>query len=297
MQYVRNSSDKKTWVWIDTSDKLKNALGDISGSSSISVDTEYDSLRYFREVLCLIQIEAERNTYLFDPFDRFSFSFLGEALADNAILKIFHAGDNDIRILKRDYGFTFTNIFDTQKAAAILGCRHLSLPALVLRYLSIEFEKEKKMQRSKWNARPLQEEQILYAVQDTMYLKALHRVLDQELQQKNLKAKVAKLFENMSALTWKEKAFDPHKCKRVKGYEALTELQQACMNRLYRWRFHKAKETNMALFRILSDHYIIDLARTGATSVEMLMETEILSPEKVTLYGQEIVRIIRQCMP
>jgi ribonuclease D len=61
---------------------------------------------------------------------------------------------------------------------------------------------------------------------------------------------------------------------------------------LYRWRFQKAKKTNMARFRILPDQTLIDLARSETFSMEMLRETEILSPEKIRLYGREIIETI-----
>jgi ribonuclease D len=61
---------------------------------------------------------------------------------------------------------------------------------------------------------------------------------------------------------------------------------------LYSWRFQKAKKTNMARFRILSDQALLDLARSEVSSMEMLRKTEILSPEKMRLYGREIIDTI-----
>ena len=61
------------------------------------------------------------------------------------------------------------------------------------------------------------------------------------------------------------------------------------MLNLYRWRFEKAKKTNMARFRILPDQALLDAARTEASSMEMLRDTNILSPEKIRLYGREII--------
>ena len=184
----------KQWVWVDTPVKMDEAEKDIGGSSIICVDTEYDSFRYFREVLCLIQIDADKRTYLFDPLGSLSFSFLEKIFAHPAILKVMHAGDNDIRILKRDYAFEFKNIFDTHRAASILGCHYLSLSALISLYLGIELKKDKKMQRSKWETRPLTEDQIHYAVQDTAYLKDLYHRLEYEIHQEGFAKRAAKAF-------------------------------------------------------------------------------------------------------
>jgi ribonuclease D len=280
------------WVWIDTSAKMDEAKEDIGSSSIICVDTEYDSFRYFREVLCLVQIAADKKTYLLDPLNGLDFSFLGKIFADSAILKIMHAGDNDIRILKRDYGFEFKNIFDTHLAAAILGCHFLSLSALIGQYLGIELKKDKKMQRSKWETRPLTEEQIHYAVQDTAYLKALYNRLDHEIQRRGFKRKAVKAFDTIAAVTWNEKLLNPQGYKNIKGYHSLTEHQKHYLMNLHCWRFQKAKETNRARFRILSDQALVDLAKTEASSIEMLRETGILSPEKISLYGPEIIETV-----
>ncbi|MEN6320999.1 MAG: ribonuclease D [Syntrophaceae bacterium] len=276
------------WVWIDTSSKMEEAKEDISTSSIICVDTEYDSFRYFREVLCLIQIEAEKRTYLFDPLNSLSFSFLEKIFADPAILKVMHAGDNDIRILKRDYGFEFKNIFDTHIAAALLGCHYLSLSALIGQYLGIELKKDKKMQRSKWETRPLTDEQMHYAVQDTAYLKDLYYRLEYEIERNGFKRKAAKAFEKIAAVQWTEKSFNPHGHKHIKEYPSLTAQQKQYLLNLYRWRFQKAKETNIARFRILPDQALVDLAKTEPSTIEMLEKSGILSPEKIKLYGREI---------
>jgi ribonuclease D len=280
------------WVWIDTTTKMRDAKEKIGSSSMICVDTEYDSFRYFRDVLCLIQIKADEKTYLFDPLGRLDFFFLGKIFADPAILKVMHAGDNDIRILKRDYGFEFKNIFDTHRAASILGCHYLALAALISQYLGIELKKDKKMQRSKWETRPLTQEQISYAVADTVYLKDLYHRLNYEIERCGFKKRAAKAFNTIADTTWSEKSFNPQGYINLKGYQSLTENQKHYLMNLYRWRFQKAKETNMARFRILSDQSMVDLAKTEACSMELLKKTGILSPEKVNLYGREIIETV-----
>jgi ribonuclease D len=61
---------------------------------------------------------------------------------------------------------------------------------------------------------------------------------------------------------------------------------------LYRWRFYKAKETNRARFRVLSDQILLDLAKAEASTIEMLEMTGILAPEKISIYGPEIIKAV-----
>ncbi|SEM05154.1 ribonuclease D [Syntrophus gentianae] len=277
-----------SWLWVDSASKVREAVEDMDQSLLIALDTEYDSLHYFREKLCLVQIRAAKRTYVFDPLNGIDLAFLRPYLADPRLLKITHAGDNDIRILKRDYNFEFNNLFDTQRAAHILGCRYLALSHIVERYLGVEIEKTKKMQRSKWELRPLSEGQLEYAVQDTVYLADLYRQLDERLCQRGMKDQARKVFEEMTAVSWREKTLDSLGHRKIKGYDTLTRDQQERLKRLYRWRFKKAKQTNRAMFLILSDQELLSLSKGKWQSDEELQSANILSSEKTNLYGCEL---------
>lgn len=281
------------WLLVNTPEAAKRAAEHLRQASILGIDTEYDSFRYFREKLCLIQIYAKPTTYVIDAMAQLDLSFLARPLKSKSVVKILHAADNDIRLLKRDYGFEFKNIFDTHRAASILGCHYLSLSALINQYLGIELKKDKKTQRSKWETRPLTQEQIHYAVEDTAYLKDLYYRLEYEIARCGFDKKAAKSFENIAAVTWSEKSFNPQGYINLKGYQSLTANQKQYLMNLYRWRFQKAQETNMARFRILSDQNMVELAKTEACSMEMLKITGILSSEKVSLYGQEIIDAVR----
>jgi len=283
-----------TWVWVDNPLKLSRAGNDISSTFVIGIDTEYDSLRYFREKLCLIQIKTEKKTYLLDPLDRFDLSFLGDSFAEPSILKIMHAADNDIRLLRRDYGFEFRNLFDTQRAASILGDHNLSLSKLVEKYLGIELKKKKKTQRSLWNTRPLTEEQLNYAVLDTAYLLSLYKKLESEIQQKGLDAEATRVFDAAAIVRWHEKTLDPRGHTKIKGYQDLTGCERQRLKNLFRWRFRKAKESNRAFFMILSDQAIVNLSKTKTDSISSLNEIGVLSPEKMSAFGLELVEILGQ---
>jgi ribonuclease D len=267
---------------------MESARRAICSSTAIAVDTEYDSFRYFREKLCLIQIMSGRRAYLFDPLLSLDFSFLGDVFADPAVTKIMHAGDNDVRILNRDYGFLFSNIFDTYRAASLLGCQQLSLSKVVNHYLGIELEKSKKMQRSQWDARPLSEEQLWYAVMDTKHLEELYQILDDVLTRENLKDKACESFAGVETTRWTEKTLDHGGFRKIRGVEDLNDVQLRRLEALYIWRFETARRTNRARFMILSDASLLDLSRTEFDTFSSLAESGILSPQKVKDVGKKI---------
>jgi ribonuclease D len=281
------------WLWIDDRRKMESARRAVCSSTAIAVDTEYDSFRYFREKLCLIQIMSGDRAYLFDPLLDIDFSFLGDVFADSRIMKIMHAGDNDVRILNRDYGFFFRNVFDTYRAASLLGCQQLSLSNVVHHYLGIELEKSKKMQRSQWEARPLTEQQLQYAVMDTKHLGALYHVLDDALTRQNLKDKAYESFTCVERTRWTEKTLDRCGFRKIKGAEELNDAQLGRLEALYLWRFDTARKINRARFMILSDAALIDLSREAFDTLSSLSESGILSPQKVKEFGKGIFHALK----
>jgi ribonuclease D len=282
------------WTWVDTAQGMHEAKKHVAHSPVVCLDTEYDSFRYFRERLCLIQIKAQDRTYLIDPLEELDMHFIGDVFADPSVLKIMHAGDNDIRILKRDYGFDFNNIFDTQRAASLLGSQYLSLAAVISQYLSIDFDKKKKVQRSQWDSRPLSTEQLQYAVQDTLYLEPLYETLKRELDEKGLFSDLQKVLDDMVAVTWQEKPFDCLGFRHIKEFASLTEDRKQTLKDLYAWRYQKAKKMNRAVFMILSDQDLIDLCKAEPNSVDDLKALGKPSCEKIKCYGDEIIKAIKK---
>ena len=274
------------WLFVDTQKKLQRAVNDFERAKVLSIDTEYDSFRYFREILCLIQIHANNTTYIFDPLENLNLSFLGKYFDNQRIVKVLHAADNDIRLLKRDYKFNFKNIFDTHRAALLLGFQQLSLEKMIKEFVGVELKKNKKIQRSRWDSRPLTEEQLEYAVQDVIYLPALYEKQSAALVIKDLKDVAAEAFVKIADTNWREKRLDRHGHTKIKDYYCLNQEQKELIKRLYIWRFHRAKDENRAVFMFLPDKNLLELAQdTGSPE-------KYLSQRKLKLYGDEIERII-----
>lgn len=276
----------KTWFLVDNPKKLQRAVDDINNSPVLSIDTEYDSFRYFREKLCLVQIKAKAATYIFDPLNKIDLSFLGKYFADREIVKILHAADNDIRLLKRDYNFVFENIFDTHRAAYLLGFKQLSLEKIINEFLDMELKKDKKMQRSRWDTRPLADEQLEYGVQDVAYLPALYKEQLAQLCQKRLENSAREAFAKIAACNWQEKKIDKRGHTKIASYPFLNQQQKDILKKLYVWRFQRAKDENRAIFMFLPDKTLSDLVQSGNSW------RNVLPPEKSMLYGDELEQII-----
>jgi len=275
------------WLLVNTPDAARRAAEHLRKASILGIDTEYDSFRYFREKLCLIQIYAPTTTYVLDATADLDLSFLARPFKSKSIVKILHAADNDIRLLKRDYGFEFQNIFDTHRAAMLLGFRQLSLDKMIKEFLDVDLKKSKKMQRSRWDHRPLTEEQLEYAVQDVTLLPALYEKQKTGLREQGLESAAREAFAKIAAASWQERTFDRHGYSKIKGYYALAREQKELLKKLYIWRFEQAKEANCAVFMFLPDEKLAELVQKKDSL------QDILSPEKYKRYRSEIEKILQ----
>lgn len=282
------------WIWVDTPKKRQEAGRDIASSPWIALDTEYDSFRYFRDKLCLIQVKTPSMTYLVDPLDGTPPEYLTKPFASREVLKVFHAGDNDIRLLHRDFGFTFRNVFDTYRAATLLGHQNLSLAALVEECLGIPFPKRKKVQRSIWDIRPLSEEQLAYAAEDTRHLIPLYEKLSADIREKGLQEDAKRSFREIAAARWQERPFRPEGYRRIQGVWDLNGPQRERLKRLYAWRWWKAKQMDRSPFMLLSSQEMVALASIENPSAEMLKRSGILSHERTGRYGADLVKVLRE---
>ncbi len=150
----------------------------------IAVDTESNSLHAYHERVCLIQFSTTEQDYILDPLALEDLSLLGPIFANPQIEKIFHAAEYDLICLRRDYGFTFSNIFDTMQAGRILGRKQAGLDRLLEDKFGVKVNK--RFQKADWAVRPLSRDLLVYARLDTHYLIPLSNLLKADLEEKGL---------------------------------------------------------------------------------------------------------------
>src|SRR3954470_2827076 len=141
----------------------------------LGIDTEFMGEGRYRALLCLVQVAVEEEdggvrVEVLDPLeDAFEPGPLAEALADPSVEVIMHAGRQDVALLRRVWETDVTNIFDTQIAAGFAGRRaQLGYEALLSELLDVRLRKSASFTR--WDVRPLSEEQVRYAREDVLHL-------------------------------------------------------------------------------------------------------------------------------
>ncbi|HSD85509.1 MAG TPA: ribonuclease D, partial [Anaerolineae bacterium] len=127
----------KSPLLITQTTQLDTLLELLHDQISVALDTESDSLYAYREKVCLIQASIPGANFLIDPLAALDLQHLAPLMADERIQKVFHASEYDVMCLRRDFGFTFNNLFDTMWAARILGWKRVGLGDILQEHFGI----------------------------------------------------------------------------------------------------------------------------------------------------------------
>ena len=278
---------------VTTPAALEKARATLASESLIAVDTESDSLYSYFEKVCLIQFSTRTVDYVIDPL---AFSKKVEPLrpifADASIEKVFHAAEYDIFCMKRDYQFTFANLFDTMIAARILGWKNVGLGNILQERFDIVLNK--KMQRADWGQRPLTDEHVEYAREDTHYLLALRDLQIQELERTERIEEAREEFERLTHIEPMPRRFDPDAYWNINGARDLDKIGLGVLRELYRWRESQARREDRPPFKIISDSTMLRLADARPSSIRDMDNMAGISSYLLQRYSRAILEAVAQ---
>jgi len=280
-------------VLIDTPAAFASMLDTLSTQPALALDTESNSLYRYHYRVCLIQISTTDVDFLLDPLQLHDIEPLGNILANETVQKVFHAAENDILMLKRDFGFSFANIFDTMLAARILGWPRVGLAALLSEHFGVTLDK--RAQLTDWGQRPLTAAQLSYARLDSHYLLALRDLLSDALRARKRWREAGETFEGLPQITYTEKAFDPEGFWRIKGARDLAPDELAVLRELYLWRDEQARALDRPPFKVLGDQVLLQFSRLQPQHLHELR----LSARQVDQIGKRLLAVIARgrCAP
>ena len=262
---------------IEDSTALAALCARLAKSPFITVDTEFMRESTYWPELCLIQIADAHEAAAIDPkAPGIDMKPLLDLMTDNEdVLKIFHAGSQDVEIIFNLTGKTPHPIFDTQIAAMALGQgEQVGYSNLVDNWLGITLDKGARF--TDWARRPLDKRQIDYAIGDvthlaTIFPKMLTKLrkmergdwIDQEMERLADPAN----YLNVPELAW----------KRIKVPGRKPELLGR-LKALAAWREREAQGKNLPRGRIVKDETMADIAAHPPRSQNELAKVRGLSP-------------------
>jgi ribonuclease D len=262
---------------ISESESLDKLCERLARSGFVAVDTEFMRENTYWPELCLIQVANGEEAAAIDPMaDGIDLTPLLNLFVNNEhVLKVFHAGGQDIEIIFNLTGGTPHPLFDTQVAAMALGLgEQVGYSNLVESLLGRNLDKGARF--TDWARRPLDKRQIDYAIGDVTHLaelfpKMLERLrrtgrggwLDQEMERLADKAN----YLNDPALAWKRVKIQTRRADALGRLKALAA-----------WREIEARGKNLPRGRIMKDETLADVAMHPPASQEALAQVRGLSP-------------------
>ena len=277
-------------IWVHTPKLLNTMLADLTSQARVAVDTESNSLHAFREQVCLLQFSTPKVDYLVDPLAIDNLDELVSVFSNPKVEKVFHAAEYDLICLRRDFGFSFINIFDTMHAARVLGYPAVGLDKLLGDKFEIKIDK--RHQKANWAARPLPNEQIQYAMLDTHYLFDLRDVLEKELKEKDMFGFALEDFKRACSDEIKTRV-NGESWERFSGRKDLSLRELTIVAQLCKWRDKEAERLNRPPYKVVMDDIFVALAKNPPEK-KVDLSGMGLSEKQIRLWGDLILGAIKR---
>ena len=231
----------------------------LSKADFVAVDTEFMRENTYYPLLCLVQIADDKEAAAIDPLaDGIDLKPLWDLLVHNEdVLKVFHAGGQDVEIVYNHAGGTPHPMFDTQIAAMALGQgEQIGYSNLVSLWLGHTLDKGARF--TDWSRRPLTERQIEYAIGDVTYLSRIFPKMLKKLVKTGRGEWLNREMERLADPS--NYASDPetlwHRIRSPgRNAQVLGRLKA-----LAAWRETEAQDKNIPRGRIIRDETLADLA-------------------------------------
>lgn len=278
-------------VWVDDLNKLERMVDELSAHPRLAVDTESNSLHAFREQVCLVQFSTPKRDYVVDPLVFDNLDLLAPLFANPENEKIFHAAEYDLVCLKRDYGFEFSNLFDTMQAARILGYQHVGLDNILAEKFGVKVDK--RHQKANWAARPLTRAQLDYARMDTHFLIPLRDMLEIELRENNRWGFASDDFALACHVDAPREKTNGASWKRFSTRKDVTPRELTILSELCLCRDAIAERMDRPPFKVIPDSLLLDIAKNPPEK-DVDLAGIGLSPKQIHLWGDAILAATRR---
>ena len=278
---------------ITTTSELAAACERLAQQPVITVDTEFLRETTYYPLLCVVQMASPDEALVIDALaEGIDLKPFFELMANEKVLKVFHAARQDIEIVWHSANIVPHPIFDTQVAAMVLGYGDsIAYDQLVERITGHRPDKTHRF--TDWSRRPLTSEQVHYAISDVTHLRDVFTALDADLKKRGRNDWVS---EEMEVLTsprtydfHPERAWERLKTRVRKPKELAVLIEIAA------WREQEAQSRDVPRSRVLKDDAVGDIATHAPTSVERLASLRSLPKGfERSKWGAEVLAAVQR---
>ena len=278
---------------ITTTEELAEVCARMARHPFVTVDTEFLRETTYYPLLCVAQMASPDEAVVIDALAKgIDLAPFFALLADEKVMKVFHAARQDIEIVWNMAKTIPHPIVDTQVAAMVLGYGDsISYDQLVQRITGDTLDKSHRF--TDWTRRPLSDAQVTYALSDVTHLRAVYEKLAADLEKRGRSNWVE---AEMQVLTSPETyRMDPDKAwerlkSRVRKPKDLAVLMEVAA-----WREREAQTRDVPRSRVLKDDALGDIAIQAPTTVERLGALRSLPKGfERSRWGEQIVDAIKR---
>jgi ribonuclease D len=288
---VRKKGARSTPRVVEKQSDLEELCRELASAGAFALDTEFVRERTFFIQLGIVQVSAGEVEAVIDPQPLSSLGPLFELVADPAVEKIVHAGEQDFAVLYEAGGGAPRNVFDTQIASALVGYGdQISYARLVAKVVGVQLDKLETL--TDWTARPLTDAQIDYSLEDVRYLPDLRRHLGDRLSALGRAGWEREEGARLEAdSTYRPP--DPREFYVRLKASGLSAASLGVLREVAAWREEAARLRNLPRGWILRDQSLIEIARRRPSSVKSLRQIRSLKPHQISKDGEAVVAAVR----
>jgi len=284
---------------IDDSAALADFCAEARKAPYIAIDTEFMRENTYWPILCLVQIAIggrdgsdPASSAVIDPMvDGIDLDPLAALLADESVLKVFHAARQDLEIFINMFDRLPSPVFDTQVAAMVLGFGDsIGFENLISRTTGARVDKGARF--TDWSLRPLTHRQIEYALADVVLLVPAYEKLAEELEESGR----AGWIDGEMAVLMTEDTYRPDPAEAYKRIKSRGAKPRALvvLRELAAWREREAQRRNVPKNRVLRDEALVEIAHHRPRSGKDLAKTRGLGQKAAEgKMGDAILEAIR----
>lgn len=281
MQFVQSNHD------------LENLCLKLANEEFVCVDLEFMRQHTYFAKLCLIQIASQNDEAIIDPLvEDINLQPFFDLMQNEKVIKVFHSARQDIEIIYNLSSKIPTPLFDTQIAAMVTGYgESISYEHLVNHILHINIDKSSRL--SDWSNRPLNENQLNYAISDVTHLVKIYTHLKSKLTKEN---RLDWISDELSALCDENLyKINPHNMwqkMRHRSHSAkfLTYLRELCA-----WREIRAINKDVPRQSFIKDDMLLNICSDCPSTKEELCKVRgIRSDLAMGKIGDEIIEVIKK---
>jgi ribonuclease D len=278
---------------ITTTNSLAEVCGRLQRHQFVTVDTEFLRESTYYPKLCVAQIASTDEAVVVDALaNGIDLKPLFNLMADENVIKVFHAARQDIEICWHAAGLIPAPLVDTQVAAMVLGYGDsIAYDQLVQRITGDSLDKS--LRFTDWTRRPLSEAQIAYAISDVTHLRDVYVKLQADLDKRG---RTEWMREEMRVLT----SPDTYRMEPEHAWQRLqTRVRKpkelAVLIEVAAWREREAQTRDVPRGRVLKDDVVGDIAVQAPTTIERLGNLRSLPKGfERSKWGEAIIEAVKR---